>query len=307
MKSKLLAYASLLIILAFIGFMIYDSAKPEKITITQPDSYARVEDSWQIAGELTVKEGALKAVAVSPDGSVFVAGGSFVSCYDTSLSKAVWTFNPESPVTALAYKNGILYASTIDQILLISNDGKLSGEWGPYDQGCIITSVTANGSRVAFADAGNKKVYVLDNGGEVVNMAGHDEPSFVLPSAYFDVFLNEDNSFFVANTGHRRVELRNEEGLMESSFGEAGLAPEAFCGCCNPSHFVKIPGGFATAEKGLNRIKILDEKGVFVEMVSSKNDFRAAVPLDIAASADGKTIYGANPDDSKLYIFKRKI
>jgi DNA-binding beta-propeller fold protein YncE len=306
MKSKLLAYASLLIILVFIGFMIYDSARTEKITIAQPDAIARVDDSWQIAGEMQVREGALKAVAVSPDGLVFLAGGSFVSCYDSSLTKAIWTFSPEAPVTALAYNNGILYAATIDQVLVIGNDGKLNGEWGPYDQGSIITSVTANGSRVAFADAGNKRVYVLDKGGEVVRMAGQDDPRFILPSAYFDVVLNEDNSFFVANTGHRRVELRNAEGIMESSFGEAGLAPEAFCGCCNPSHFVKIPGGFVTAEKGLNRIKILDEKGVFVEMVSSKNDFTPAIPLDIAASDDGQVIYGANPEDSKLYVFKRK-
>jgi DNA-binding beta-propeller fold protein YncE len=307
MKSKLLTYASLLIILAFIGFMIYDSARPEKITITQAENVSQIEDSWHVTDEMPVREGALKAVAVSPEGLVFLAGGTFVSCYDKDLNQAVWTFSPEAPVTALAYNNGILYAATIDQVLVISHDGKLKGEWGPYDQGCIITSVAANESRVAFADAGNKKVYVLDKGGEVVRIAGQDDPRFILPSAYFDVALNEDNSFFVANTGHRRVELRNPEGMMESSFGEAGLAPEAFCGCCNPSHFVKIPGGFVTAEKGLNRIKILDENGVFVEMVSSKNRFTAAVPLDIAATEDGKIIYGANPDDSKLYVFKRKI
>jgi DNA-binding beta-propeller fold protein YncE len=306
MKSKLLTYASLLIILAFIGFMIYDSAKPEKITIKQKENVDQVEDSWQVANEIAVREGALKAVAVSPEGHVFLAGGTFVSCYDIDLNKVLWTFSPEMPVTALAYNNGILYAATIDQVLVISHDGKLTGEWGPYDQGCIITSITANSSRVAFADAGNKKVYVLDTGGEVVRMAGQDDPEFIIPSAYFDVALNEDNSFFVANTGHRRIELRDADGNMESNFGEPGLAPEAFCGCCNPSHFIRIPGGFVTAEKGLNRIKILDEKGIYVEMVSSKNRFTAAVPLDIAASADGKTIYGANPDDSKLYVFKRK-
>jgi DNA-binding beta-propeller fold protein YncE len=306
MKSKLLTYASLLIILSFIAFMIYDSAKPEKITITQTENVAQIEDSWHVTDEMAVREGALKAVAVSPDGHVFLAGGTFVSCYGSDLDKAIWTFSPEAPVTALAYNNGLLYAATIDQILVLSHEGKLTGEWGPYDEGCIITSVTANGSRVAFADAGNKIVYVLDNGGEVVKMAGQDDPQFVVPSPYFDIAMNEDHSFFVANTGHRRVEFRNADGIMESSFGEAGLAPEAFCGCCNPSHFVKIPGGFVTAEKGLNRIKILDEKGVFVEMVSSKNRFTAAVPLDIAASADGKTIYGANPEDSKLYVFRRK-
>jgi hypothetical protein len=66
-----------------------------------------------------------------------------------------------------------------------------------------------------------------------------------------------------------------------------------------------IPQGYITAEKGLNRIKILDQKGEFVEWVSANNDFMASIPLDIS-SPDGKTIYAANPADSKLIVFKRK-
>jgi hypothetical protein len=59
-----------------------------------------------------------------------------------------------------------------------------------------------------------------------------------------------------------------------------------------------------TAEKGINRIKILNNKGDFVEFVNSKNNFIKSVPLDLA-SADGVTIYGAYPGDSKLYVFNR--
>jgi hypothetical protein len=110
---------------------------------------------------------------------------------------------------------------------------------------------------------------------------------------------------YVANTGHRRVETRKSDGEIIKYFGEPGTAPEAFCGCCNPAHFVKTKTGYITAEKGINRIKILGESGEFIEFVSSKNDFAPSVPLDIA-SFDGKTIYAANPADSKLYIFTRK-
>jgi len=95
------------------------------------------------------------------------------------------------------------------------------------------------------------------------------------------------------------------EGDLKSYFGEPGTAPGAFCGCCNPAHFSVIPQGFVTAEKGINRIKILDRTGKFIEYVSSKNKFMASVPLDLT-SIDGKSIYAANPADSKLYIFTRK-
>ena len=67
--------------------------------------------------------------------------------------------------------------------------------------------------------------------------------------------------FYVANTGHRRIETRSLDGELISYFGEPGMAPGAFCGCCNPAHFIVIPDGFITAEKGINRIKILGQEG----------------------------------------------
>jgi hypothetical protein len=193
----------------------------------------------------------------------------------------------------------------MELVMVLNSRGEIKNEWGPFEKNSIITSVSANESFVAFADAGNKMVFILDKGGEVKKMVGQNDGQFVIPSAYFDVALGADNNLFVANTGNRRVETRDINGNIRSYFGEAGLAPEAFCGCCNPAHFILIPGGFVTAEKGINRIKILNSKGEFVEFVSSKNDFVASVPLDLA-SADGKTIYAANPSDSKLYIFARK-
>ena len=99
--------------------------------------------------------------------------------------------------------------------------------------------------------------------------------------------------------------MRSINGTLLGYFGEPGTAPGAFCGCCNPAHFALVPGGFVTAEKGINRIKRLNEKGEFTEFVSSVNDFLAPLPLDIA-TADGVTIYGANPADDKVYVFVRK-
>jgi hypothetical protein len=155
-----------------------------------------------------------------------------------------------------------------------------------------------------FADAGNKMVFVLDKKGSVLKLTGNKDGQFIVPSPYFDVAVGNGNEFFVANTGQRRIETRDLQGKLISYFGEAGLAAEAFCGCCNPAHFAIIPEGFVTAEKGLNRIKIIDRSGKFVEFVSAKNNFTPSVPLDLASDG-GKLIYAANPADSKLYVYKR--
>lgn len=306
MKKNIAAFFSVLIVLVFIGYMIFDSiqtADPPQDGISVAENQGN-EDLWEISREFKVTEGTLKAVTVSPEGNIYLAGNSYVSCYDKELN-LIWNKKMSEPVTSLSYQSDTLFATTAEQIFLIDNNGEIINEWGPFETNSMITSVSSNNKYVAFADAGNKTIYILDKGGEVKKMVGHNDDQFIIPSPYFDVSINEDNSFFVSNTGHRRVEHRDKEGKTLTFFGEPGTSPDAFCGCCNPAHLIVIPEGFVTAEKGINRIKILDKSGKFVEYVSSKNKFMASIPLDIA-SPDGKTIYAANSDDSKLYIFKRK-
>jgi hypothetical protein len=297
---------SVLVILAFIGYIIFDSIRPDssdKIDNNSGDVNFK-QDSWKLSTEFSVMEGKLKAVTVSPSGDIYLGGDSFVSCYDKEL-KLRWNIKTPGPVSALSFYGDTIYASSIEQVFLINASGEIKNEWGPFEEGSIFTSLSANRSFVAVSDAGNKMILILDKGGEVKKLIGQNDGQFIIPSPYFDVALSDDNNLFIANTGHRRIEKRNIDGEMKNSFGEPGIAPEAFCGCCNPAHFILIPDGFVTAEKGINRIKILNDKGDFVEFVSSRNEFVASVPLDLASS-DGKIIYAANPADSKLYIFTRK-
>ena len=305
MSKKAITILSVLVILAFIGYMIIDfikpaeSAKSEKAISDGED----IADAWKISGEIKVNEGSLKAVAVAPSGNIFLGGDSFVSYY-TNKMELIWSVKTPS-VTSLSCFGDTLFASTSDQILVLNSTGKILNEWGPFEDSCMITSVSSNTKYVAFADAGNKTVFVLDKGGEVKRMIGQNDKHFVIPSPYFDVALDNDNNIYVANTGLHRIETYTNDGVLKSQFGEAGTAPGAFCGCCAPPHFAVIPQGFVTAEKGINRIKILNKNGEFVEFVNSRNNFIKSEPLDLA-SADGITIYGAYPGDSKLYVFNRK-
>jgi len=307
MNKKLAAFFSVLILLIFVAYIIFDSARPEGFSKSGDSTVAKdtLSDSWKVSTVLKVKEGFLKAVTVSSDGKIYLGGDSFVSCYDKDL-RLIWNLKTPYPVTSLSNYGDSIFASTQELILIISSGGELKNEWGPFEDKGIITSVASNSSNVAFADAGNRIIFILDKTGSVKRMIGQNDGQFIVPSPYFDVALGPENSLFVANTGHRRVETRTIEGNLKSYFGEPGMAPEAFCGCCNPAHFALFKDGFVTAEKGINRIKIMSKSGEFVEYVSSKNKFTPSVPLDIAC-VDGITIYAANPADSKLYIFTRKL
>src|SRR5512133_333944 len=270
MNKKVTTILSVLIILVFIGYIVYDTAKPAaqaKNEIANPLT-PEIPDAWKISREFKVNEGSLKAVTVTQKGNIYLGGDSFVSCYDKELN-LIWNVKTASAVTSLTSYGDSIFASTVEDILILSPAGKILNEWGPYGDSCFITSVGSNRKYVAIADAGNKIVYILDKGGEVKTMIGQNDKQFVIPSPYFDVALDDNNNLFTANTGLHRIETRSIDGIVKSYFGEAGTAPEYFCGCCAPPHFAVIPEGFVTAEKGINRIKILNKKGEFVEFVNS--------------------------------------
>ena len=305
MNKKLIPVLSVLVIVVFIGYIIFDVTKTTGSDKVEIKTAGKIDipDAWTITTDYKVSEGTLEAVSASP-GKIYLGGDSFVSCYDSDL-KLIWNLKTPAPVTSLSNSGDSIFASTRDQILVINSTGKMLGDWGPFEDSSMITSVTANRKYVAFADAGTKMVFILDKGGEVKKMIGQGDKQFVIPSPYFEVALDRDNNLFTANTGKHRVETRNINGDILSYFGAPGTEPGYFCGCCAPPHFILIPDGFVTAEKGINRIKILNKKGEFVEFVNSHNNFIKSVPLDLA-SVDGKTIYAAYPAESKLYVFNRK-
>lgn len=306
MNKKRATFSIVLVVLIFLSFIIYDVAFKSEESAPEPivlDDNG-VQDMWEVANTFDCGAGKLKAVSVSASGNIYLAGESFISAYSADL-KPLWEIRTDNPVTALSVSGDTVYAATQDIIMVYDLKGVFVTEWGPFGDKAIITSVASNKSYVVYADAGNKIIFILDKKGEVKFMAGQTGEPFIVPSPYFDVAITEDNKLFVANTGHRRIETRSITGSLSGFFGEPGTAPGAFCGCCNPAHFALIPGGFVTAEKGINRIKLLNAKGDFTEFVSSVNKFVAPLPLDIA-SADGITIYGANTADNKLYVFKRK-
>lgn len=147
----------------------------------------------------------------------------------------------------------------------------------------------------------------MNREGALKHFFGQPGNQFLVPSPYFDVSFLEDGTLGVANPGKRRIEYRTVNGEIISVFGEEGVGLEEFCGCCNPSHFAFMPDGrIVTAEKGINRMKMLDQNGNLIELVAQLQEFKASIPLDLAISNEG-IIYAANGANSILYIFERKV
>ncbi|MBU4493955.1 MAG: hypothetical protein KJ874_01485, partial [Acidobacteria bacterium] len=92
-----------------------------------------------------------------------------------------------------------------------------------------------------------------------------------------------------------------------TSWGEASMDIEGFCGCCNPSHFAVLPdGSFVTSEKGIPRVKIYDRLGRLASVVAGPDRFDEGTKgLDTAADADGR-IYILDPSRKRVRIFSEK-
>ncbi len=307
MNKRWTTITIILLILVFTGFVVVDSAlKKNAVNVNIPVASNKfIPDRWIIINAFNSLHRNLSSVTIAASSLIVTGGDSSVNCYDTDL-KPLWKYSAESPVTSLASYGDRIYAAAGTTILVIDLKGRKTDEWNLLRENTYITSLAANKYNVACADAANKIVIVLDHNGVVRHVVGESGREFIIPSYYFDLALSNDNILYIANTGKKRIERRKIDGTLIDFLGESGTGPEGFCGCCNPAHFSVFPGGFVTAEKGINRLKIIGENGEFIEFVSSTNKFKPSVPLDVISS-DGQLIYAANPSDGKLYVFKRKV
>ncbi|MFH0999973.1 MAG: hypothetical protein V1783_03940 [Bacteroidota bacterium] len=307
MYKKIASYFSLAIILMFVVYMVYDTIISRSNTelINDKDFKAENLPAWDITGTLEIPFGNLKSICLSED-RIFLGGMNYLTALNKKDLAVVWNIPTEEGVYALAYFENRIYAATYETISIFDTNGNFIEEWGSYDEEALITSIAANENYVVFADANNKMIYVLNKEGALKYFFGQPGNQFVVPSAYFDIAFYNGDTLLVANPGKQRLEYRTVNGDIISMIGEAGFDLKDFCGCCNPSHFALFPNGqILTAEKGLNRLKVISAEGNLIELVAQPSFFKPIFPLDVAVSEEG-IIYASNGADSKLYIFKRK-
>lgn len=130
-------------------------------------------------------------------------------------------------------------------------------------------------------------------------------PGFIVPSPYFDLAIGLDERLHITNPGRLRVETYTLDGRFESSWGQAGMRIDRFCGCCNPVFMaVRKSGEFITSEKGLARINVYSAAGILRGAVAGPEtlvedkelarraclDCSVGAGFDIAETSDGHVL-----------------
>ncbi|MGZ8940269.1 MAG: hypothetical protein ACXW32_13770, partial [Limisphaerales bacterium] len=142
-------------------------------------------------------------------------------------------------------------------------------------QSAFLTSIASHQNTIYLADAGQREVIICDRktGSEIDRFGKRDparnNPGFEVPSPYFDLSIAKDGLLRIVNPSRLRVETYSLDGQFQSSWGQAGLQVDRFCGCCNPVYFtLSSNGDFITSEKGIARIKIYAANGEFKGVVA---------------------------------------
>lgn len=266
-----------------------------------------------------------RAIAVDSQGRVFVAGDKAIRIFrGTGEIERTIELADEPQCVSIADDGGI-YVGMRGHVEVLNAEGQSVGSWESPSGMPVLTSIDRHGDDVFVADAGNRIVWRYDPSGKLLGRIGEKDPDrnipgFVIPNPHFDLAVSRDGLLRVANPGRHRIETYTAAGDLEFSWGRSSVAIDGFCGCCNPVSFTLLPdGGFVTAEKGLERVKVYNSDGGFVGVVAGPDQLgkRGLLKicdspeqcqggiLDVAAGADGR-VHILDTTGNVFRMFSRK-
>ncbi|HGJ64645.1 TPA: hypothetical protein ENS27_04565 [bacterium] len=222
-------------------------------------------------------------IATDSNDRIYVSGDKSIKIFDNQGNIESEIKLTDYPKCLAVADDGNIYVGMKEHLEIYNQSGSRIAKWESLGTNALITSVDANKDNVFVADAIGKKVLIYDLSGNQKNSIG----KFIIPSPYFDLDVALDGLLWIVNPGPHKLEAYTLDGNMQLSWGETSIGIKGFSGCCNPVSFAILPDGrFVTAEKGVPRVKVYSNTGVFESVVAGAEAFKDTVGV-------------YNPDDTK--------
>ncbi len=271
--------------------------------------FSRVDSSEMISHEyrtVQLPDGDYKGIAYN-NGLIYVISDNRLTALD---EEGIITLDVEleDAPTAIAVGN-IIWIAFTGYVAEYDLSGNIIEKWDGYGSRSYITSMVAYRDYVFVADAGNRIIYQCGSDGSLIRRIGDRDTvtefmGFVIPSPYMDVDVTESGILWATNPGMHSLVSFYSDGSYRSSWSNASVSVDGFCGCCNPSHFALLSDeSFVTGEKTLLRVKLYDIHGEYKGVFASPGMFdRNGHPADICVDdQDNVILLDMNRDQLRLF------
>ena len=262
----------------------------------------------------TVRTGlsGLRGVAFGPNGRLYAAGEGGVKVMQSG-GELLAEWPTPAPATCVAVgEDGNAYVGLKTSVVVYDESGEETERWDYEGKGggrfSYVKGIAVAGVNVFVADAGNRCVHRFAVDGDFIWAIGEREPGgenpgIICPSPYLDCVVGANDKLYVTNPGRLRVETYDFSGDLIEFWGQSGLKPRQFIGCCNPTNVALLPDGrFVTAEKETPRVKVYSADGELLSCMGPENFSADAAGLDLATDPDGR-IYVADPGSNDILVF----
>lgn len=305
-----------IIIIIVRDFVVHKSGKnienPYEYNV---DEFRKVDPSLVLyleTQDFPVNASDLKGIAVA-DSQLVVVAGNLLLKYDFNGKELSRRQIVDTAYCVTVDHYHQVWIGLRHNVVMYDPEGTLIKRWNSFGNRSVITSLAISGENVYVADAGNRVVYHCNSNGQIMARIGEKDeakgvPGYIIPSPYFPLALDDSNFLWVVNPGLHSFENYNADGSLRTSWGKASFKIDGFTGCCNPAYFaITDDNSFVTSEKGMPRIKLYDQHGVFKGVVAPPDAFdrnsTTAAPIAIDAR---QRVVALDIDRKQVRIFERK-
>jgi hypothetical protein len=319
MKNKHVGWIVLAAALVGVAVVVHDlSTKkrgklPENV-FAYPEAVTKKLDASEIGykeiRQLTLKKGSPKAFAYA-EGKIYLLIDSMLQVLTPKGERLSSLSFSEKPLCITLIGTDIVIGFE-RHVVRYAASGALSRRSVEFPSGSNVSALAAWKDRVYVADAGQKKVRILDATlQEVTAFEGEsgvsDQHGFIIPSLHFELAVNADGELWVVNPGLHALQNYAPDGTFRGQWSRSSFETVGFSGCCNPCEIAFLPdGSFVTSEKGLVRVKVHTPSGELLTVVAPPEAFpNASKAPDVAVDEQG-TILVLDVEQRMIRFFSPK-
>jgi hypothetical protein len=270
---------------------------------------------YQQTAEIPTGLREVRALALGPQDRIYVGGDKAVRIFEPNGTRqGEIALDAQPRCLAVGTTEGSaaehIYVGMEKHGEVWDGKGRRIAAWKPPAEKGLFTSIAVAEQDVFVADYANQIVWHYDRTGTLKGRIGARDkarniPGLLATTPYLDLAVGPDGLLYVVNPRLLRLEAYTFGGDLESQWGAGSSSIDGFFGCCNPIHFAIGPDGrFATAEKGIHRIKMYGRDGKFECVVAGPRQM-AAQAADLAVDSRGRVL-ALDPTTAAVRVFERK-